>query len=86
MQNGQPVAYVLHALTSAETQYAQIEKELLAIVFACHHFEASLSTLVLNSRDQHENLWLPQKMCLENNLTTALSFSMLPYNLLVRCH
>ena len=39
MQNGQPVAYASHALTSTKTQYALIEKELLAIVFACDHFE-----------------------------------------------
>ena len=40
MQNGQPVGYASRALTPTESQYAQIEKELLAIVFASDHFEA----------------------------------------------
>lgn len=38
MQNGKPVSYASKSLTEAEIHYAQIEKELLAIVYACTKF------------------------------------------------
>ena len=42
LQGGQPVAFAPRALTPAEGRYAQIEKELLLVVFACEKFDTYL--------------------------------------------
>ena len=39
LQKGQPVAFVSRALTDTDSRYAQIEKELLIVVFALDKFE-----------------------------------------------
>jgi hypothetical protein len=38
MQDGRPVAYASKALTPSEVNYAQIEKEMYAILFGCQRF------------------------------------------------
>ena len=43
LQKGQPVAFASKSLSPTECQYAQIEKEYLSIVFACHRFSQYIS-------------------------------------------
>ena len=38
LQNGRPVVYASRSLQDTETKYAQIEKEMLAIVWSVEHF------------------------------------------------
>ena len=44
LQKGKPIAYASRALTETETRYAQIEKEMLAIVFSLEKFHQHFRT------------------------------------------
>ena len=56
MQDGQPVAYTSRSLTPTEVQYAQIEKELLAIVFGMEKFETYLYGRMVFVETDHQPL------------------------------
>ena len=58
----QPIAFASKSLTDVETRYTNIERELLAIVFACQHF----STYLLG-RSDHK----PLEMIAMKNLVNA---------------
>ena len=63
----QPIAFASKSLTDAETQYANIERELLAIVFACQRF----STYLLGRSFVAESDHKPLEMIAMKNLANA---------------
>ena len=42
LQDSKPVCYASRVLTDAETRYAPIEAEMLAVVFACRKFHQNI--------------------------------------------
>ena len=55
-QQGKPIAYASRSLTSSESNYAQIEKELLAIVFACEKFHQFIYGFPTKVHSDHKPL------------------------------
>ncbi|XP_062601076.1 uncharacterized protein K02A2.6-like [Saccostrea cucullata] len=56
LQNGQPIAFASRALTDAETRYAQIEKEMLAIVFGLERFHQYTYGRLVHVESDHKPL------------------------------
>ena len=56
MQEGKPIHYASRALTPTETRYAQIEKEMLAVVFALTKFHQYTFGRVTKIRSDHKPL------------------------------
>ena len=73
MQNGQPICYASRALTDTETRYAQIEKELLAIVWSCHKFDQYICGRdVVHIDCHHEPLQAVFKMPMHHGIPDVL--------------
>lgn len=72
LQENQPVCYASRALTDAETRYAQIENELLAIVWACDKFDQYVySRDIITVETDHEPLKAIFKKEIQVTQTTA---------------
>ena len=56
LQNNKPIAYASRSLTSCETRYAQIEKEMLAIVFGLNKFHHYIYGRHINIITDHKPL------------------------------
>jgi hypothetical protein len=56
LQNGQPIAFASRALTDVETRYAQIEKEMLAVVFGLERFHRYTYGRSVNVDSDHKTL------------------------------
>ena len=63
----QPIAFASKSLTDAETRYVNIERELLAIVFACQHFRTYLLERSFVAESNHK----PLEMIAMKNLANA---------------
>ena len=56
IQNGRPIAFASKSLTDAETRYANIERELLAVIFACLRFNTYLQGRQFTVESDHKPL------------------------------
>ena len=86
MQKGKPVAYASRAMTSAEQNYAQIEKEMLAICFATSKFHQYMygkpSVSVQTDHKPLESI-LKKPLCNAPPRLQRLMLRLQPYDLVV---
>lgn len=67
LQENKPIAYASRALTDAETRYAQIEKELLAVTFGLERFNQYTYGVDIVVENDHK----PLESILKNPLSQA---------------
>ena len=67
LQEGQPIAFASKSLTDTETKYANIERELLAIVFSCQWFNMYVLGRPFTVESDHK----PLEMIHQKSLASA---------------
>ena len=67
LQEGKPIAFASKSLTDTETRYANIERELLAIVFGCEKFHMYIYGRSFIVKTDHK----PLEMISMKNLISA---------------
>lgn len=85
LQDGKPVAFVSRSLTKTEQQYAQIEKKMLAILFAVQKFHYFIYGTEVKVHSDHKPLESIFRKALQN-ITPRLQrmrLKLLQYNLSV---
>ena len=87
LQEGKPVAYASRSMSSAECNYAQIEKEMLAIVFSCSKFHQYIfGKEAVNVQTDHKPLEsiLKKPLCKAPPRLQRMMLNLQPYDLRVQ--
>ena len=66
IQDGKPIAFASKSLSGAESHYANIERELLAVVFACIRFNTYLQGHRFTVQSEHKPLEMIHLKSLHN--------------------
>ena len=69
IQDGKPIAFASKSLTDTETRYANIERELLAIIFGCEKFHTYLYGRSFVVESDHKLL---EMICLKNLISAPV--------------
>ena len=84
MQDAKPIAYASRSMTSAEKNYAQIEKEMLSIVFAVQKFHQYIygkSSIVVESDHKPIEAIMRKPLCKAPPRLQRLMLKLQPYDL-----
>ena len=70
LQEGKPIAYASRSLTETEKRYTQIEKELVALLYACTKFDQYIFGRHVNAETDHQSMVTIMKKTIHNAMPT----------------